>query len=58
MSSHGQIENVDIFRLEELVNSQAIIIVDFWAPGVALVCHLQKFLQKLPAKSRMFSLLK
>ena len=35
MSSHGQIENVDIFRLEDLVNSQAIIIVDFWAPWCA-----------------------
>ena len=35
MSSHRQIESVDIFRLEELVNSKEIIVVDFWAPWCA-----------------------
>jgi thioredoxin 1 len=35
MSNHGQVESVDLFRLEELINTQEIIVVDFWAPWCA-----------------------
>ena len=35
MSNHRQIENVDFLRLEELINTKVIIVVDFWAPWCA-----------------------
>ncbi|HBB53571.1 MAG TPA: thiol reductase thioredoxin [Legionellales bacterium] len=35
MSISRQVENVDLLRLEELINTQAIIVADFWAPWCA-----------------------
>jgi len=33
--SEQQIESVDLFRLEELINTKNIVVVDFWAPWCA-----------------------
>jgi thioredoxin 1 len=35
MSNNSRVEPVDIFRLEELINSVATVICDFWAPWCA-----------------------
>jgi thioredoxin 1 len=35
MSDSRQVESVDLLRLEELINTQGIIVADFWAPWCA-----------------------
>jgi thioredoxin 1 len=35
MPNSRQVENVDLIRLEELINTHGIIVVDFWAPWCA-----------------------
>lgn len=52
MSSHGKIENVDIFRLEELVNTQGIIVIDFWAPWCSPCLSFAEVFAKVAAEEQ------
>jgi thioredoxin 1 len=47
MSEHKQVREVDIFQLDELINSGETIVVDYWAPWCNPCLAFAKVFEKI-----------